>query len=160
MDATTPPIGCMFMFHVAFRIIHHTVERHLVTRKQTIGFIMASTNGGSTKSNVAPSGASLSIGSKTGTNHRAIVYMILLAIQFGIQPIISRRYTSPTINKSTVLLVQEIVKFIMAYMMLLLSGNTSNVMKGAPMELRFKVFQKDVLHLSHSAAPFSLLRSS
>ena len=121
---------------------------------------MASTNGGSTKSNVAPSGASLSIGSKTGTNHKAYVYMILLAIQFGIQPIISRRYTSPAINKSTVLLVQEIVKFIMAYMMLLLSGNTSNVMKGAPMELRFKVFQKDVLHLSHSAAPFSLLRSS
>lgn len=105
---------------------------------------MAPKNGGSTKSSVAPSGTasdrrgdtgSVSIGSHTGTNHKAIVYMILLAIQFGIQPIITRRYTSPTINKSTVLLVQEIVKFIMAYSMLFLSGDTSNVMKGTPMGL-------------------------
>lgn len=68
--------------------------------------------------------------SSDGIQHKAIVYMILLAIQFGIQPIITRRYTSSTINKSTVLLVQELIKGIMAYGMLLLSGDTSTAMQG------------------------------
>lgn len=66
----------------------------------------------------------------TGMNQKAIVYMILLAIQFGIQPIITRRYTLSTINKSTVLLVQEIIKFIMAYSMLLISGDISHAIQG------------------------------
>jgi hypothetical protein len=69
--------------------------------------------------------------STTGTlSGKAILYMILLAVQFGIQPILSRRYTSPHIIKSTVVFIQEIVKFIMAYTMLSLSGNTSNSLKG------------------------------
>jgi hypothetical protein len=62
--------------------------------------------------------------------HKAVLYMTLLAIQFGIQPIITRRYTSSMINKSTVLFVQEIIKFIMAYGMLLLSGDTSKAIQG------------------------------
>ena len=67
----------------------------------------------------------------------AIIYMILLAIQFGIQPIITRRYTSSTINKSTVILVQEIIKFIMAYGMLLLSGETSTATQGTTTQATF-----------------------
>jgi hypothetical protein len=67
---------------------------------------------------------------KRGVHHKAVLYMILLAIQFGIQPIITRRYTSSTINKSTVLFVQEVIKFLMAYGMLLLSGETSTALQG------------------------------
>lgn len=43
---------------------------------------------------------------------RALFYMVLLAIQFGIQPILTRNYTAPGINKSTVILMQEAVKFV------------------------------------------------
>jgi hypothetical protein len=67
---------------------------------------------------------------------KAIISMILLAVQFGVQPILSRQYTSPHIIKSTVVFVQEIVKFIMAFIMLSLSGNTSNALKGMSVDFR------------------------
>ena len=41
----------------------------------------------------------------------AITCMSLLALQFGIQPILVRKYTPQTINRSSVVLVQELVKF-------------------------------------------------
>lgn len=41
----------------------------------------------------------------------AIICMTLLAIQFGIQPILVRKYTPQTIVRSSVVLVQEVVKF-------------------------------------------------
>ena len=44
----------------------------------------------------------------------AIVCMSLLALQFGIQPILVRRYTPQTIVRSSVILVQEAVKFVIA----------------------------------------------
>ena len=44
----------------------------------------------------------------------AVLCMSLLAIQFGIQPILVRRYTPQTIVRSSVILVQEVVKFIIA----------------------------------------------
>jgi hypothetical protein len=37
--------------------------------------------------------------------------MSLLAIQFGIQPILVRKFTPQTIVRSSVVLVQELVKF-------------------------------------------------
>ncbi len=37
--------------------------------------------------------------------------MSLLALQFGIQPILVRKFTPQTIVRSSVVLVQEIVKF-------------------------------------------------
>ena len=61
---------------------------------------------------------------------RALFYMSLLAIQFGIQPILTRTYTAPGINKSTVILVQELLKFVMAFTMLTLSGNRQAALKG------------------------------
>ena len=61
---------------------------------------------------------------------RALFYMALLAIQFGIQPILTRTYTAPGINKSTVILVQELLKFVMAFTMLTLSGNRQAALKG------------------------------
>ena len=101
---------------------------------------MTSQNGRSTKTvvtgsssdhNVTITGTGTGTGTgTTGMNQKAIVYMILLAVQFGIQPIITRRYTISTINKSTVLMVQEIIKFIMAYAVLTLSGKTSHAIQG------------------------------
>lgn len=41
----------------------------------------------------------------------AITCMSLLALQFGIQPILVRKYTPQTIVRSSVVLVQEVVKF-------------------------------------------------
>lgn len=46
-----------------------------------------------------------------GLSTAAIVYMSLLALQFGIQPILVRKFTPQTIVRSSVVLVQEVVKF-------------------------------------------------
>lgn len=103
---------------------------------------MTSQNGKSTKAAVSVNRTTSSTSTSSNSNsqavshQKAILYMVLLAIQFGIQPIITRRYTSSTINKSTVLLVQEIIKFVMAYAMLLVSGDASRAMQG-------KHFQKN-----------------
>ena len=61
---------------------------------------------------------------------RALFYMTLLAIQFGLQPILTRTYAAPEINKSTVILMQEILKFFIAYSMLNFSGNQKAALKG------------------------------
>lgn len=61
---------------------------------------------------------------------RALFYMALLAIQFGIQPILTRTYAAPGINKSTVILMQEILKFVLAFTMLNLSGSRETAVKG------------------------------
>lgn len=54
----------------------------------------------------------------------AIACMSLLALQFGIQPILVRKYTPQTILRSSVVLVQEVVKFVIAGAMYL--GGTHN----------------------------------
>ena len=64
---------------------------------------------------------------------KAYIYMILLAIQFGIQPILTRSYTPSGITRSTVILIQELFKLIIAFTMLQLSeGKKSkeNLIKG------------------------------
>mmetsp|Transcript_21272 Transcript_21272/g.40394 ORF Transcript_21272/g.40394 Transcript_21272/m.40394 type:complete len:349 (-) Transcript_21272:64-1110(-) len=61
---------------------------------------------------------------------RALFYMALLAIQFGIQPILTRTYAAPGINKSTVILMQEILKFALAFVMLHVSGARETALKG------------------------------
>lgn len=53
----------------------------------------------------------------------AIVSMALLALQFGIQPLVTKKYTSPAIIKSTVILLQEIVKLVIAMMGISLSSS-------------------------------------
>jgi UDP-sugar transporter A1/2/3 len=49
-----------------------------------------------------------------GLSRTAIVFMGLLALQFGLQPILVRRFTPQGINKSSVVLVQEMIKFVIA----------------------------------------------
>jgi UDP-sugar transporter A1/2/3 len=43
---------------------------------------------------------------------KAIVYMTLLALQFGIQPIVTKQFMSKSVIKSTVILTQEIFKLL------------------------------------------------
>ncbi|KAL3788957.1 hypothetical protein HJC23_000241 [Cyclotella cryptica] len=53
----------------------------------------------------------------------AIVSMALLALQFGIQPSVTKRYTSPEIIKSTVIFLQEVVKLVLAVLGISLSSD-------------------------------------
>jgi UDP-sugar transporter A1/2/3 len=48
--------------------------------------------------------------------------MILLALQFGAQPILTKSFTPKTISRSTVVLMQEVTKFVVSAGLLLLSG--------------------------------------
>ena len=56
--------------------------------------------------------------------------MTLLALQFGVQPILTRHYTSPGITRSTVVLMQEVVKFVIGYTMLTLNGSFAEALQG------------------------------
>ena len=64
---------------------------------------------------------------------QALLYMLLLAIQFGIQPILTKRYISQTCNtsscRSSVVVVQEALKFVVAFLMLLASGDYQSAVK-------------------------------
>jgi UDP-sugar transporter A1/2/3 len=61
---------------------------------------------------------------------KAIFYMCLLAVQFGMQPTLTRRYTPEGICRSTVILAQEILKFALAYAMLNISGSKKSALAG------------------------------
>jgi len=43
-------------------------------------------------------------------NHLSFVFMMILAVQYAIQPRLSRKYISPKINKQSVALIEEVVK--------------------------------------------------
>ncbi|CAB9510874.1 Solute carrier family 35 [Seminavis robusta] len=60
---------------------------------------------------------------------RAMSYMFLLALQFGFQPALTRQFTPSGINRSTVILVQEIMKFGFAASMLRLSSTPDEIAK-------------------------------
>ena len=49
-----------------------------------------------------------------GLSPKAILFMSLLSLQFGLQPLLVRRFTPTTINKSTVVFTQEIIKLIIS----------------------------------------------
>jgi hypothetical protein len=46
--------------------------------------------------------------------HLSFVFMMLLAVQYALQPRLSRKYISPQVNKQAVALVEEVVKTGMA----------------------------------------------
>ncbi|GAX11317.1 solute carrier family 35 (UDP-sugar transporter), member A1/2/3 [Fistulifera solaris] len=55
-------------------------------------------------------------------SRQAIVYLVLLAVQFGCQPILTRRFAPSGVNRSTIVLMQELVKFFLAATFLFVSG--------------------------------------
>jgi UDP-sugar transporter A1/2/3 len=60
----------------------------------------------------------------------ALFYMFLLALQFGMQPTLTRKFTPGGICRSTVILMQELLKFILASTMLTLSGSKKSALSG------------------------------
>jgi UDP-sugar transporter A1/2/3 len=73
-------------------------------------FIMAAAKSSSSSSSLSPT---------------ALFFMGLLALQFGIQPIVTKKFTSPEIIKSTVIFTQEIVKLLIAMMGITLNSSSS-----------------------------------
>ena len=60
----------------------------------------------------------------------AIASMTLLALQFGMQPALTRQYTPPTTCRSAVIITQECVKFVIAIVMLSSSGQLKPSLEG------------------------------
>ena len=67
---------------------------------------------------------------KSGLSVEAIISMILLALQFGLQPSLTRKFTPKKINKSTVVFTQDIAKFCMAASALFITGGWSEAIVG------------------------------
>ena len=61
-------------------------------------------------------------GSPAALSRQAIFFMALLTIQFGAQPMLITKFTPKTVCRSTVIVVQESVKFCLAFFMLVSSG--------------------------------------
>jgi UDP-sugar transporter A1/2/3 len=66
----------------------------------------------------------------SGLGIEAIVSMSLLALQFGLQPSLTRKFTPKTINRSTVVFTQDIVKFFMAGAAILVTGGWADAIVG------------------------------
>ena len=64
-----------------------------------------------TKAAPAATSSTKQQGRQDGLSTTAITCMSLLALQFGVQPILVRKFTPQTIVRSSVVLVQEVVKF-------------------------------------------------
>jgi len=61
---------------------------------------------------------------------KAMFYLLLLALQFGLQPVLTKKFSPPGITRSTVILMQELVKFFMALFMLRISNSFAEAVKG------------------------------
>mmetsp|Transcript_1824 Transcript_1824/g.4298 ORF Transcript_1824/g.4298 Transcript_1824/m.4298 type:complete len:393 (-) Transcript_1824:76-1254(-) len=66
----------------------------------------------------------------TGTSFEAVLFMSLLALQFGMQPALTRKYTPVTTCRSAVVITQECVKFGIAMFMLFSSGQAKAALEG------------------------------
>ena len=60
----------------------------------------------------------------------AMFYMFLLSLQFAFQPLLTRTYTPTNICRSTVIMMQELLKFTLAFSMLMLSGSYRSAVSG------------------------------
>jgi hypothetical protein len=58
------------------------------------------------------------------------VYMSILALQFGVQPILTKKFTPTTITRSTVVMAQDMVKFLTAAIFLWASGGWTASLQG------------------------------
>lgn len=78
---------------------------------------------------------------KTSTiSGEAGIYLALLALQFGIQPILMQRYAPVGIIRSSVVIMQEVTKFIIAGSILLFHQSWSSAVQGASRK-RVRVFR-------------------
>lgn len=78
----------------------------------------------------SPSSTTAANAAAAALTPQAIFYMILLSLQFGMQPSLTRRFTPPTVCRSTVILVQEVTKFCLACFFLIASRNRREATSG------------------------------
>ncbi len=62
--------------------------------------------------------------SSPSSSRKALIYMSFLALQFGIQPCLTKKFTSPEIIRPTVILTQETVKLLLAIIGITLDAST------------------------------------
>ena len=75
-----------------------------------------------------PASVSLSLSSSgTSLSPLALWYMLLLAIQFGSQPILTRMFTPKTITRSTVVMMQDVVKVVLSFILMMVTRNAPTV---------------------------------
>lgn len=65
--------------------------------------------------------------SATSISPMALWYMFLLAVQFGSQPILTRKFTPKAITRSTVIMMQDIVKVVLGVSLMVISCGTPAV---------------------------------
>jgi len=61
---------------------------------------------------------------------QALFYMLLLSFQFGLQPVLVRRFTDENINRTSVVMMQECIKFVLCFIILGVRGEIHNATKG------------------------------
>ena len=70
-------------------------------------------------------------------NQLSLILMMLLAVQYAVQPRLSRKYISPKVNKQSVALVEEVVKTGLAAVIFFLKPSTAvrSALKGKVVSL-------------------------
>lgn len=61
---------------------------------------------------------------------KALLYMFLLALQFGIQPVLTKTFTPSSVCRTSVILIQEMIKCLIAGFMLISSGSLKSAVRG------------------------------
>ncbi len=67
--------------------------------------------------------------SESGLSRQAIFFMALLTVQFGAQPMLTAKFTPKTVCRSTVIILQEALKFCLATFMLIATGGFKDASK-------------------------------
>lgn len=68
--------------------------------------------------------APIPLGTATSLSPMALWYMLLLSVQFGSQPILTRKFTPKSITRSTVILMQDVVKVFLSCILMMLTNST------------------------------------
>ena len=59
------------------------------------------------------------------------VCMALLAVQFGLQPIVTQKFMSPTTDTTLVVMLGELLKALIAFSLMCMTSGLSRVVRGA-----------------------------
>ena len=79
--------------------------------------------------------------------HLSFAFMMLLAVQYALQPRLSRRYISPKVNQQSVALVEELVKTGMAAAIFVSKPRpvVQQAMQGKIMNVKMRAVQSRVV---------------
>jgi len=55
----------------------------------------------------------------TGDGKKGLLYCVLLALQFGFQPMIARKFTNPGVSKTSVVIATEFSKIVISLISIL-----------------------------------------